>query len=112
MNTEKYKSIVVTKETYELLKNLSENNDRAISKELKRMIDYAMDMECYESNLDSERNSGGTYRLDRLLGDLKWFREYSANTPDRTKKYILDKEEIKAIDLLIKTIFDCGGKFE
>ena len=113
MNTKKYKSVVVNRETYEIISNLAEKTDRSISGTILRLITNGMSAEAEEANIDSELVGGGTPRLKRLVGDLEWFRTHAGmflNIKEpKKKRYIIDVEESRALDVTLATVFDCGG---
>jgi hypothetical protein len=104
MNKDKYKSVVVDVETYEFIKGLAHQDERAISKTLKNYFFKGVEMEADECNLDSKLVAGGTPRLKRLLEDMRWYRDNTSTKAD--KKYILDKQEQNALNLIIVALAD------
>jgi hypothetical protein len=104
MNISKYKSVVVDLETYDFIKGLAFEDERTINKTLKQYFFKGVESEAEECNLDSELKEGGTPRMHRLLGDLRWYRENASTKLD--KKWIVDKEEFKALDLIIAALAD------
>lgn len=108
MNTNKYKSVSVSKDTYELLTNLAEKNDRTLGGTVKRMVEEGLIAAADEATIDCALLDGGTNRLKRLSKDLHWFKTYSGIGLN-TKRFILNKEESKALDAVMEAVFDCGG---
>ena len=104
MNKEKYKSVVVDVETYEFIKGTAHQDERAISKTLKNYFFKGVGAESDECNLDSKLVTGGTPRLERLLEDLRWYRDNTSS--NLTKQYILNKEEQTALNLVIVALAD------
>ena len=117
MNTSKYKSVVVDRVTYDIIRNLSVGNkNTSIASVTKRYLISGLDSEAREANLDCELKEGGTYRLKRLRGDLEWFRIHAGVYPNdkqlktTKKRYIIDTEESRALDITLETVCDCGGQ--
>jgi hypothetical protein len=104
MNKEKYKSVVVDLETYEFIRGQAHENERAISKTLKQYFFKGIEAEAEECNLDSKMVKGGTPRLHRLLEDMRWYRDNTSTKLD--KKYILNKNEQNALNLVIVALAD------
>lgn len=104
MDKQKYKSVVVDLKTYEFIKAQAHNDERAISKTLKQYYFRGIEAEADECNLDSRLNGGGTPRLKRLLEDMRWYRDNTSTRLD--KKYILDKNEQNALNLVIVALAD------
>ena len=104
MNKNKYKSVVVDIETYEFIKGLAEEDERAITKTLKNYFFKGVEAEGEECNLDSKLVEGGTPRMQRLLEDLRWYRDNTSS--NLTKQYILNKEEQNALNLVIVALAD------
>lgn len=104
MNKEKYKSVVVDVDTYELIKALALEDERAITKTLKNYFIKGIESEADECNLDSELVAGGTPRLKRLLEDMRWYRDNTSSKLDKT--YILSKDEQNALNTVIVALAD------
>jgi hypothetical protein len=104
MNTKKYKSVVVDIETYEFIKGLAFEDERAITKTLKNYFFKGVEAEGEECNLDCKLKEGGTPRLVRLLEDLRWYRDNTSS--NLTKQYVLNKEEQSALNLVIVALAD------
>ena len=104
MNTKKYKSIVVDVETYEYIKGQALEDDRAMTKTLKKYFFKGIEAECDECNLDSLLKVGGTPRMYRLLQDLRWYQLNSDNTGD--KQFIKNDDERKAVAVVIAALAD------
>lgn len=116
MNTSKYKSVVVDKLTYDIIRNLSVGNkNTSIASTTKRYVLAGLESEEFYANIDCELTEGGTRRLKRLLGDLEWFRIHAGvflndkQLKKTKKRYIIDTEESRALDIVMETVFDCGG---
>ena len=115
MNTNKYKSVVVDRDTYDIISNLSDKTEKSIASTVRKYIHEGLSSEAEEVNLDCELRAGGTARLKRLLGDLEWFRIHAGvfrndkELKSTEKKYIIDAEESRALDIVRETVFDCGG---
>ncbi len=104
MNTEKYKSIIVSKELHELVSALADDNDRSISKTLERLVEKSLSAEADEVSIDSQLISGGTPRMKRLWKDLFWYQENS--DVGISKKYVIDDIEREAIKVVLSAIED------
>ena len=107
MNNKKYKSVVVDKDTYDLINAMADEQDRSKSATLKRLVEGYCGYECDEVNIDTRRKSGGTNRLLRMIEDLKYLKENSTQDPERNpKEWIISKDEEKSLDILIDTVQD------
>jgi hypothetical protein len=104
MNTEKYKSIVVSKELHELVSAMAEDNDRSISKTLERLVEKAVSTEAEEVNLDSDLVKGGTPRIERMIRDLNWFKENSDHSLN--KRYVVDTLEKESLEKILEVLID------
>mgnify|MGYP000144077372 CR=1 FL=1 len=104
MNTNKYKSVVVDIDTYEFIKGMAAEDERAITKTLKNYFYKGVEAEGEECNLDCKLKDGGTPRMERLLEDLRWYRENTSANLE--KQYCLDKKEQIALNLVIVALAD------
>ena len=104
MNKTNFKSVSLDRETYEIISNLSQDQDRTLSATIRRLTETGMVAEAEEANLDSLLIDGGTPRFKRLLEDLGWYRDNSDNSFGR--KWIVDEEEKEAILIVIDALAD------